>query len=144
MPGIPDPSHPAWDEFHQFLEPGEVPDNGPAADAELRKVGIDPTAVHDRVLIAVRRAKAKAELAAAKEKAAAVQTRIWAVPSSVSQLSRERIKQLIAERCDELTQRAYFRKLDESSSDADLKAIIDDLDCLKDIAGGQTDGEKPS
>lgn len=143
MPGIPDPAEPVWDKFLGFLEPDVVPDTGAAADAELRKLGVDPGAAQARVLAAVRRAKAKQELAAAKERAVAVQARLVAVPSSVEQMTRDRIKQLIYERCDQATHQAYFRKLDAASTDADLRAILDDLDCLNHIAGGEADGGKP-
>jgi hypothetical protein len=142
MPSIPEPTDPLWEEFLKFLEPSELPKTGDDATAELRKLGIDPAPGQVRVVAAARRARARAELAAAKQKAAVVQTQLAAVPSTLEQLSRDRIKQLILDRCDKEAQHAYFRKLDASSTDDDLRAILVDLDCLKHIVEGQVDGDK--
>lgn len=143
MPGIPDPADPLWDEFFSFLERGDTPATGAEADAELRRLGVDLGAAQKRVLNAAKRARAKAELAAAKARAEGVQSRMNTIPASPVTMSRDRIKLLIAARCDEPAQRAYFRKLDESSSDDDLRAILADLDCLKLIAEDHADGGEP-
>lgn len=143
MPGVPDADDPAWGKFFEFLEPPEVPATAEAADKGLRGRGIDVGALRARVLATVKRAKARRELAAARVKAAAVRGAATPATEAAGQVTRARLQEIIAARCDGEKQLVYFRRLDESASDADLQSLLTDLDLLDTLPGDERRAEDP-
>ena len=97
------------------------------------------------MLAAVHLARARAELERAKARLPSVRDQILKKPVTVPGASRDRLKMLIAERCEASARTAYFRKLEAAASDADLQTLLEDLELLdaipEDGQSGQNSGK---
>jgi hypothetical protein len=142
MTNLPDTHNPSWEKFLDAIGTADssIPTTAVASE-ELRQLGIDVKKAQARVLAAVRKAKARAELEEAKTGLTAFRKSMGSTtPPTIPKATIDRLKRLIAERCPSETHAAYFRKLEGVAGEADLRSLLQDLDCLDALPGDEQDG----
>ncbi|WP_168566632.1 hypothetical protein [Crateriforma spongiae] len=131
-----------WDRFFDFVsEPVSALSQEEVRD-ELARCGLDITNAVSRVQRALATAKAKNELAAAREKRASIVEKLSSVVAPKIEGLRERLDEMIAGKLKGSVQAAYFRKLEEAADEDDLRRLMDDierLDALADIDETETE-----
>ena len=131
-----------WDRFFDFVsEPVSALSQEEVRD-ELTRYGLDITNAVSRVQRALATAKAKNELAAAREKRRRIVERLTSVVAPKIEGLRERLDEMIAGKLKGSVQAAYFRKLEEAADEDDLRRLMDDierLDALADIDETETE-----
>ncbi len=132
-----------WDRFFDDMALAVQTMTREEVQAELKRRKIDVTSAISRVHRAVATARAKAHLAAAREKRPGIVEQLTNVVAPQVEGWRQRIGELISGRLQGSEQAAYFRKLNEAAGDDDLRALMDDIERL-DALGGDDDAETES
>ncbi len=131
-----------WDRFFDFVsEPVSALSQEEVRD-ELTRYGLDITNAVSRVQRALATAKAKNELAAAREKRISIVEKLTSVVAPKIEGLRERLDEMIAGKLKGSVQAAYFRKLEGAADEDDLRRLMDDierLDALADIDEKETE-----
>lgn len=127
----------AWDRFFEFLD---LDEDRPMSDVddELSRRGIDATPTINKVLGAVRAAKAREALERARQERPRALERLANIPTPSTGSLRDRIKDLIAGRLAATTQAAYFRKLEQAATDDDLRSLLADVERLRTLEEDDT------
>lgn len=124
-----------WDRFLDAnFEPVETMSRE-EVQAELKKRGLDVSAAISRVKAAVSRARAKAELADARERRQSVVEGLTNMVTNTTANLRNQIQNMIDGRLQGSFQAAYFRKLEKAAGEDDLQGLLDDIKRLESLAG---------
>ncbi|EKK00111.1 hypothetical protein RBSH_04447 [Rhodopirellula baltica SH28] len=131
-----------WDRFFDFVSEPVSELSQEEVREELTRYGLDITSAVSRVQRALATAKAKNELAAAREKRTRIVEKLTSVVAPKIEGLRERLDEIIAGKLKGSVQAAYFRKLEKASDEDDLRRLMDDierLDALADIDETETE-----
>lgn len=122
---------PAWDRFFDFVFACDEELSRSEVQAELRRHGIDVTKAVNKVQQALRTAKARADLEAARQSRPRLLERARSIlpPNVTGELVE--LKQRIAERFRAgQVQAAFFRNLEAANSVDDLRTLLEDAELL--------------
>ena len=133
MASVPNANNPAWDRFLEFIDCSDETAATGDAEAELRRQGIDVKKAQARILAVVQKARAKTELDRARKLLPKAREAAGSIPRSQYSAESERVKALIAEKCQDGERLAYFRKLESVASDNDLRSLLEDLEFLESL-----------
>ena len=136
-----------WDRFFNFLYTPEKPLTPAEIKAELKRLGIDAKPAQLKVQQALRTAQAREQLEAARRErpdavAAIRQMAMSGVASAQESIDsiKEKIRQLLDAPGSEQMRPVYMRKLEGAASDDDLRSMLEDLERLKHLPKGPSDG----
>jgi hypothetical protein len=121
-----------WDRFFDSLYCDEP--SREEVRERLRAAGIDVAPAVQRVQQALKTARARAELEAARVARRPLLERMQGIVSPVTEQLREGLRALINERFSGSGQLAYFRKLEEAASEEDLQSLLEDLRRLEKLS----------
>lgn len=122
---------PVWDRFFDFISECDESLSRSEVQAELNRRGIDVTKAVTKVQQALRTAKARAELEAARQSRPRLLERARSIlpPNIAGELVE--LKQRVAERFRMgQVQAAFFRKLEAANSVEDLRTLLEDAELL--------------
>ena len=131
---------PVWDRFFDFVFACDEELSRSDVQEELKRRGIDVTKAVNKVQQALRTAKARAELKAARQSRPALlaKARRFSLPDIGAGL--EEIKRRIAELFREShVQAAFFRKLEAAESEEDLRSLLEDAELLDALSEEEDD-----
>ncbi|MGO8903026.1 MAG: hypothetical protein ACLQU5_32485 [Isosphaeraceae bacterium] len=121
---------PVWDRFFDFIFECDEDLNRAEVQEELRRRGIDVTRAVNKVQQALRTAKARAELEAARKSRLGLLARARGISLTDIGGSLEELKRRIAEQFQGQAQAAFFRKLEAAESKEDLQSLLEDAHLL--------------
>jgi flagellar motility protein MotE (MotC chaperone) len=129
-----------WDRFFDFAFAECA--SAPRAEIQqtLKKLGIDLTKAMSKVQQAIQTAKAREELASAKAKRPGLLKTLASLASPVGIGLRDKLRGVINTRFGGSVQAAYFRKLEEAASEADLQSLLEDMARLEALEQEEGDG----
>lgn len=123
-----------WRKFFTFLIPDERNMTRQEVEAELLYLGIDTRPGWAKLQCALRQIEAareaRASLEDAKRRRPSFLEKINDIASVAGSLTKENLRQLIAEQFSGTSQTAFFRKLDSAASEDDLRSLFDDMSKL--------------
>jgi hypothetical protein len=129
---------PAWDQFYDFVCDCEDELTDEQVREELRRRGIDTKRAFGKVQQALRSAKARAELEAAKRSRLTILERVRRLKLKLPELgdSLDDVKRALFDRLQGRieVQGTFFRKLEAAASEEDLRSLLEDAQLL-DILG---------
>ena len=123
-----------WDRFFDFLSEPVSALSQEEVREELTHYGLDITKAVSRVQRALATAKAKNQLAVAREKRASIVEKLTSVVAPKIEGLRERLDEMIAGKLKGSVQAAYFRKLEKAADEDDLRRLMDDIERLDALA----------
>jgi hypothetical protein len=131
---------PVWDRFFDFVFACDEDLSRSEVQAELSRCGIDVTKAVNKVQQALRTAKARAELEAARQS----RSRLLELARSISTTNVAgglvELKRLIIERFRPgQVQAVLFRKLEAANSVEDLQTLLEDAELLDALTEGDDD-----
>ncbi len=122
-----------WRKLFTFILPNEQEMTREEVQAELRHLGIDTRPGLARVQQALARSaksrQARADLEAAKAERPSLLARIANKSASLGALTKDKLRDMIEKEFSgqPKQQAAFFRKLESTSSEEDLKSLLDDM-----------------
>jgi hypothetical protein len=134
---------PVWDRFFDYISECDDDLSDAQVDEELRRRGIDVTKAFSKVQQALRTAKARAELEAAKNSRPSILERMKGLSIGGVVGSLDEVKRAIAQRFQggPQVQAAFFRKLDEAESEEDLRTLLEDAQFLDALSSEPNDAD---
>lgn len=130
-------SNDLWDKLFDFIHPDESSMSDKEVEAELQRLEIDIRPAWNKIQMALNQEKeaerARTELESAKRKRPSILGRLKSVQIPSLPDIREQIQKLAEERLAAPEKAAYCRKL-ESSSDEDLRTLLEDLSLLEEFS----------
>jgi hypothetical protein len=131
---------PVWDSFFDFVFACDEDLSRSEVQAELTRRGIDVTKAVNKVQQALRTAKARAELEAARQSRPHLLDRVRSIPLPDIAGGLAELKHRIAERFQAgQVQAAFFRKLEAAESEDDLRTLLEDAELLDALTGEDDD-----
>lgn len=130
---------PVWDRFFDFVYDSDEGLTDTQVDEELRRRGIDVTRAFGKVQQALRSARARAELEAARMNRPGILRLLRDSADSFSSAAIEEIRRLITQKSGGQVQAAFFRKLESAASEDDLRSLLEDLHRLDALGEGAGD-----
>jgi hypothetical protein len=133
-----------WDRFFDFVYPCEPRKSREEVQGELRRLGINVKSAVDAVLQALETARARAQLAAAKQRRANIGATLGQFVPPPPEGLRGTLRQLIAQRFGSSETAAHWYKLEKAASDDDLRSLLADMQLLETLSEDPNDGGSPS
>jgi hypothetical protein len=133
-----------WDRFFDFVYPCEPRRSREEVQVELRRLGINVRSAVDAVLQAIESAKARAQLAAAKQRRVNIGATLGQVVPPPPEGLRSTLRQLIAQRFGSSETAAHWYKLEKEASDEDLRSLLSDMQLLETFSEDPENGGSPS
>jgi hypothetical protein len=125
------------DKLLSFVYPDEGNMTDEEVQTELHRLKIDMEPVIDKLNMALnfynQKQKAQAELRVAKEKRPLLIDKIKQIKLPNFQCLRDEIQNRITHHLSNPLQATYFRKLEEATSEQDLKTLLEDLLLLESL-----------
>jgi len=120
-----------WSRFLDFVFPDERNLSREDVQAELRRLRLDVQPSLEKLSRILQHAReledARVALAAAKKKRFALLERLTGIETPSGSVIRETLKKMIGERLAGPEQAVYARRLENASSDEDLKSLLEDI-----------------
>lgn len=129
---------PVWDRFFDFVFACDEDLSRAEVQEELRRRGIDVTKAVNKVQQAVRTAKARSELDAARQSLPGILEKARRIRLPDVGAGLEELKRRIAEQFRG-AQAAFFRRLEDAESEEDLRSLLEDADLLDALSGEDDD-----
>lgn len=128
------PADALWDRLIDFAYNDEHLTHDEVKE-ELRREGVDTAAALARIQRELRDREARASLAAAGVRRKAALDKLRRAVTAPLDVATQELQEIIRQRVSGDQQLVYFRKLQQASSEQDLKSLAEDLSLLDDFCG---------
>jgi len=116
-----------WDRFFDFITPDVERLTNDEIDAEIQSANIDLSTARTRVSEALKAAKASQRFQTAHINRKMITAKLSSIVLQPIDNARDILHDMISNNISKSLQSTYFRKLEKTASDADIKSLLEDI-----------------